>query len=61
MRRGTISRRPRPAEVVERVSAWTRAGIDAIAALCPDELERDTLTLIAQEVLPQLAGAMPST
>jgi alkanesulfonate monooxygenase SsuD/methylene tetrahydromethanopterin reductase-like flavin-dependent oxidoreductase (luciferase family) len=42
-----------PAEVVEKVRRWLDAGIDSICIFLPDEtLERETLELVAAEVIP---------
>jgi 5,10-methylenetetrahydromethanopterin reductase len=44
-----------PAEVVEKVRRWLAAGIDSICVFLPDEqLERATLELVAEEVIPAL-------
>jgi len=44
-----------PREVADKVLSWVAAGIDAIAIFLPHESERDTLTLVAQEVVPLVA------
>jgi alkanesulfonate monooxygenase SsuD/methylene tetrahydromethanopterin reductase-like flavin-dependent oxidoreductase (luciferase family) len=42
-----------PAEVVEKIGRWLDAGIDSICVFLPDEqLERATLQLIGEEVIP---------
>jgi 5,10-methylenetetrahydromethanopterin reductase len=42
-----------PAEVVEKIRGWLATGIDSICIFLPDdELERDTLELVAEEVIP---------
>jgi 5,10-methylenetetrahydromethanopterin reductase len=47
-----------PAEVVEKVRRWLDAGIDSICIFLPDEeLERATIELVAEEVIPALRGA----
>jgi alkanesulfonate monooxygenase SsuD/methylene tetrahydromethanopterin reductase-like flavin-dependent oxidoreductase (luciferase family) len=46
-----------PDEVVNKVNRWVAAGIDAIAIFLPHESERDTLALVAQEVIPSLSSA----
>lgn len=46
-----------PAEVVEKINAWVAAGIDAIAIFLPDEAERETLTLVAEEVIPSVSDS----
>jgi 5,10-methylenetetrahydromethanopterin reductase len=44
-----------PAEVVEKIRRWLDAGIDSICIFLPDEqLERETLQLVAEEVIPAL-------
>jgi alkanesulfonate monooxygenase SsuD/methylene tetrahydromethanopterin reductase-like flavin-dependent oxidoreductase (luciferase family) len=44
-----------PQEVAEKVNRWVAAGIDAIAIFLPHESERETLTLVADEVIPLVA------
>ena len=44
-----------PDEVVERIDAWLDAGISSIAMFLPHESERDTLRLIAKEVIPRVS------
>jgi 5,10-methylenetetrahydromethanopterin reductase len=44
-----------PREVADKVLGWVAAGIDAIAVFLPHESERDTLTLMAEEVVPLVA------
>jgi 5,10-methylenetetrahydromethanopterin reductase len=44
-----------PREVAEKVIQWVAAGIDAIAIFLPHESERETLTLVAEEVVPLVA------
>lgn len=44
-----------PREVADRVLRWVAAGIDAIAVFNPHPSERDTLTLLAEEVIPLVA------
>jgi 5,10-methylenetetrahydromethanopterin reductase len=44
-----------PREVADTVLGWVAAGIDAIAVFLPHPSERDTLTLLAQEVIPLVA------
>jgi 5,10-methylenetetrahydromethanopterin reductase len=44
-----------PREVADKVLRWVAAGIDAIAIFLPHESERDTLTLVAKEVVPLVA------
>jgi alkanesulfonate monooxygenase SsuD/methylene tetrahydromethanopterin reductase-like flavin-dependent oxidoreductase (luciferase family) len=45
-----------PAEVVEKIRAWLDAGIDSICIFLPDDdLERDTIQLVAEEVIPAFA------
>jgi 5,10-methylenetetrahydromethanopterin reductase len=44
-----------PREVADKVLRWVDAGIDAIAIFLPHESERDTLTLVAEEVVPLVA------
>ena len=46
-----------PREVADKVLAWVAAGIDAIAVFLPHESERDTLTLMAEEVVPLVASS----
>jgi 5,10-methylenetetrahydromethanopterin reductase len=42
-----------PAEVVEKMRAWLNAGLDSICIFLPDDdLERDTIQLVAEEVIP---------
>jgi 5,10-methylenetetrahydromethanopterin reductase len=42
-----------PAEVVEKMRAWLDAGLDSICIFLPDDdLERDTIQLVAEEVIP---------
>jgi 5,10-methylenetetrahydromethanopterin reductase len=42
-----------PAEVVEKMRAWLAAGLDSICIFLPDDdLERDTIQLVADEVIP---------
>jgi alkanesulfonate monooxygenase SsuD/methylene tetrahydromethanopterin reductase-like flavin-dependent oxidoreductase (luciferase family) len=45
-----------PEEVAGKVQAWVNAGIDAIAIFLPHESERDTLTLVAEEVIQLVTG-----
>ena len=46
-----------PAEVVEKMRRWLAAGLDSICIFLPDdELERDTLELVAKEVIPAIRG-----
>lgn len=50
-----------PQEVVDKVNRWVAAGIDAIAIFLPHESERETLELVAQEVIPRLTtGTEPA-
>jgi 5,10-methylenetetrahydromethanopterin reductase len=44
-----------PREVADKVLGWVAVGIDAIAIFLPHESERDTLTLVAEEVVPLVA------
>jgi alkanesulfonate monooxygenase SsuD/methylene tetrahydromethanopterin reductase-like flavin-dependent oxidoreductase (luciferase family) len=44
-----------PREVADKVLRWVAAGIDAIAIFLPHESERDTLTVVAEEVVPLVA------
>jgi alkanesulfonate monooxygenase SsuD/methylene tetrahydromethanopterin reductase-like flavin-dependent oxidoreductase (luciferase family) len=44
-----------PQEVAEKVRRWLDAGIDAISVFLPTDSERQTLTLMAQEVVPLIA------
>jgi alkanesulfonate monooxygenase SsuD/methylene tetrahydromethanopterin reductase-like flavin-dependent oxidoreductase (luciferase family) len=45
-----------PAEVVEKVRRWLAAGLDSICIFLPDDdLERETLELVAAEVIPAFA------
>jgi 5,10-methylenetetrahydromethanopterin reductase len=44
-----------PEEVAEKVTAWVQAGISSICIFLPHESERETLTLVAEEVLPMIA------
>jgi len=44
-----------PREVADKVLRWVDAGIDAIAVFLPHPSEPDTLTLLAQEVIPLVA------
>jgi alkanesulfonate monooxygenase SsuD/methylene tetrahydromethanopterin reductase-like flavin-dependent oxidoreductase (luciferase family) len=44
-----------PREVADKVLHWVAAGIDAIAVFLPHPSELDTLTLLAQEVIPLVA------
>jgi 5,10-methylenetetrahydromethanopterin reductase len=44
-----------PREVADKVLSWVATGIDAIAIFLPHESERDTLTLVAEEVVPLVA------
>ena len=45
-----------PEEVVEKMRRWLDAGLDSICIFLPDEqLERDTLQLVAEEVIPAFA------
>ena len=44
-----------PQEVAEKVISWVAAGIDAIAIFLPHDSERDTLKLVAEEVVPLVA------
>jgi 5,10-methylenetetrahydromethanopterin reductase len=44
-----------PGEVADKVLQWVAAGIDTIAIFLPHESERDTLTLVAEEVVPLVA------
>jgi 5,10-methylenetetrahydromethanopterin reductase len=44
-----------PVEVVEKIGRWLDAGLDSICIFLPDEqLERPTLELVAEEVIPAL-------
>jgi 5,10-methylenetetrahydromethanopterin reductase len=44
-----------PAEVVDKVRRWLDAGIDSICIFLPDEeLERATIELVAEQVIPVL-------
>jgi 5,10-methylenetetrahydromethanopterin reductase len=46
-----------PAEVIEKIRGWLAAGLDSICIFLPDEdLERDTLQLVAEEVIPAFSG-----
>ena len=46
-----------PAEVVEKMRRWLAAGLDSICIFLPDDdLERDTLELVAKEVIPAIRG-----
>jgi alkanesulfonate monooxygenase SsuD/methylene tetrahydromethanopterin reductase-like flavin-dependent oxidoreductase (luciferase family) len=44
-----------PREVADKALHWVAAGIGAIAIFLPHESERDTLTLVAEEVVPLVA------
>jgi 5,10-methylenetetrahydromethanopterin reductase len=44
-----------PMEVSEKVLRWVASGVDAIAVFLPHETERETLTLMAAEVVPLVA------
>jgi 5,10-methylenetetrahydromethanopterin reductase len=44
-----------PQEVADKVLSWVAVGIDAIAVFNPHPSERDTLTLLAEEVIPLVA------
>jgi alkanesulfonate monooxygenase SsuD/methylene tetrahydromethanopterin reductase-like flavin-dependent oxidoreductase (luciferase family) len=46
-----------PREVADKVLHWASAGLDAIAIFLPHQSERDTLTLVAEEVIPLVAGS----
>lgn len=46
-----------PAEVVEKMRRWLAAGLDSICIFLPDDdLERDTIQLVAEEVIPALTA-----
>jgi alkanesulfonate monooxygenase SsuD/methylene tetrahydromethanopterin reductase-like flavin-dependent oxidoreductase (luciferase family) len=46
-----------PAEVVEKMRRWLDAGLDSICIFLPDDdLERDTIQLVAEEVIPALTA-----
>lgn len=44
-----------PEEVAEKVRGWVDAGISSICIFLPDDSERETLTLVAEEVIPLIA------
>ncbi len=44
-----------PGEVVEKVGRWLDAGIDSIAIFFPHDSEKETLRLVAEEVIPVIA------
>jgi 5,10-methylenetetrahydromethanopterin reductase len=44
-----------PREVADQVLRWVAVGIDAIAVFLPHPSERDTLALLAEEVIPLVA------
>lgn len=44
-----------PREVADRVLSWVSAGIDVITVFLPHPSERDTLALLAEEVIPLVA------
>jgi 5,10-methylenetetrahydromethanopterin reductase len=44
-----------PRGVADKVIRWVAAGIDAIAVFLPHESERETLALMAEEVIPLVA------
>lgn len=44
-----------PSEVAEKVLRWVSAGVDTIAIFLPHPSEPDTLTLVAEEVVPVVA------
>ena len=41
-----------PREVAEKVDHWVSPGLDAIAIFLPHESEKETLTVVAEEVIP---------
>ena len=46
-----------PAEVIEKIRRWLDAGLDSICIFLPDEdLERATIELVAEAVIPALPG-----
>ena len=45
-----------PAEVTAEIERWLDAGIDSIAIFLPHESEPQTLQLVAEEVIPAIAG-----
>jgi len=44
-----------PDEVVDKIDAWLDVGISSIAMFLPHESERDTLRLVADEVIPRVS------
>jgi alkanesulfonate monooxygenase SsuD/methylene tetrahydromethanopterin reductase-like flavin-dependent oxidoreductase (luciferase family) len=46
-----------PTEVVDKINSWLAAGIEAIAIFLPHESERETLTLVAEEVIPAVSDS----
>jgi 5,10-methylenetetrahydromethanopterin reductase len=44
-----------PREVADKVLSWVSVGIDVITVFLPHPSERDTLTLLAEEVIPLVA------
>jgi 5,10-methylenetetrahydromethanopterin reductase len=46
-----------PREVADKVLQWVSVGLDAIAIFLPHPSERDTLTLVAEEVIPLVAAS----
>ncbi len=43
-----------PGEVAEKTRRWLEAGVSSIAIFFPDESEKETLRLVAEEVIPAL-------